>query len=324
MLRDLDIPTDDRLMVGLVTGDDAGVYRLRDDLAIVQTVDFFTPIVDDPLWYGRIAAANSLSDVYAMGGIPLTAMNILCYPISERDPSELAAILRGGSEKIAEAGAVLLGGHSVEDSEPKYGLAVTGSIDPNLITTNAGAVAGDYVILTKPLGTGIITTAAKYDSCPVEYLEAAMRSMATLNAGAATAMRNVGIGSDGVHAATDITGFALAGHLFNIARESGVRIELAWRELPVLTGAEFLALEGNITRGDRENREHLGDRLVFESGVPPERQHIVVDPQTSGGLAICVAENRLQDLLVELEKQGTLCRAVIGRVTAGEPALVVC
>ena len=311
-------------MVGLLTGDDAGVYRLRDDLAIVQTVDFFTPIVDDPLWFGRIAAANSLSDVYAMGGVPLTVMNILCYPISTRDPSELAAILRGGSEKVAEAGAVLLGGHSVEDTEPKFGLAVTGTVDPERVTTNAGARPGDYVVLTKPLGTGIITTAAKFDECSPETLQIARESMATLNDGAAEAMRAVGIGPDGVHAATDITGFALAGHLFNIARESGVRIELDWRALPVLPNAESLALAGNVTRGDRENREFLGDRLSFSESVPPERQNVVLDPQTSGGLAICVAENRLQDLLVELEKRGTLARAVIGRVVAGAPALVVC
>ena len=308
-------------MVGLVTGDDAGVYRLRDDLAIVQTVDFFTPIVDDPLWFGRIAAANSLSDVYAMGGIPLTAMNILCYPIAERDPSELAAILRGGSEKIAEAGAVLLGGHSVEDSEPKFGLAVTGSIDPEHIATNAGAKPGDYIVLTKPLGTGIITTAAKFDACSPESLQSAMESMATLNAGAAEAMRAVGIGHDGVHAATDITGFALAGHLFGIARESEVRIELDWRALPALPEAEPLALAGNITRGDRENRAHLGEALVLSPDVPAERQNLVLDPQTSGGLAICVAENRLQDLLRELETNGAPARAVIGRVVKGDPAL---
>ena len=324
MLRDLEIPTDDRLMVGLITGDDAGVYRLRDDLAIVQTVDFFTPIVDDPLWYGRIAAANSLSDVYAMGGIPLTAMNILCYPISERDPSELAAILRGGSEKIAESGAVLLGGHSVEDSEPKYGLSVTGSIDPNHITTNAGARAGDAIVLTKPLGTGIVTTAAKYDQASPEALLAACESMAALNGGAAAAMRRIGIGPGGIHAATDITGFALAGHLFHIARESNLVIELYWRNLPVLPEAESLALAGNVTRGDRENRAYIGERLHFAADVPAERQNIVLDPQTSGGLAICVAENRLDDLLVELEREGTLARAVIGRVVAGDPALKVC
>ncbi len=324
MLRDLEIPTDDRLMVGLLTGDDAGVYRLRDDLAIVQTVDFFTPIVDNPLWFGRIAAANSLSDVYAMGGVPLTAMNILCYPISTRDPSELAAILRGGSEKVAEAGAVLLGGHSVEDSEPKFGLAVTGTVDPDHITTNAGAQPGDYIVLTKPLGTGIITTAAKFDECSPETLQTACESMATLNSGAADAMRTVGIVREGVHAATDITGFALSGHLFNIARESGVRIEIDWCALPILPDAETLALAGNVTRGDVENREFLGDRLSFSADVPSERQSVIVDPQTSGGLAICVAENRLQELLVELEKRGTLSRAVIGRVVAGAPALAVC
>ena len=184
MLRDLKIPGDANLLVGLTTGDDAGVYRVTENVALVQTLDFFTPIVDDPYLYGQIAAANSLSDVYAMGGRPLTAMNILCFPIHDRDPRELAEILRGGADKVAEAGVALVGGHSVDDPEPKFGLSVTGLVDPAHITTNAGARPGDLIVLTKPLGTGIVTTAAKFDECDPEVLALACRSMATLNAGA--------------------------------------------------------------------------------------------------------------------------------------------
>lgn len=323
MLRDLKTTADERLIVGLATGDDAGVFRLSESAALVQTLDFFTPIVDDPYRYGQIAAANSLSDVYAMGGTPLTAMNIVCYPIHDRDPAELAAILRGGADKMAEAGVALVGGHSVDDSEPKYGLSVTGLVDPARITTNAGAQPGDSVVLTKPLGTGIVTTAAKFDECPADVLESACDSMAILNAEAAEAMRRVGIGPDGIHAATDITGFALLGHLTHLARASGVRLLLDCRAIPLLPAVEELAAKGNVTRGGKDNAEYLSQAVTFAGGVRATLRDVFFDPQTSGGLAICVAEARVPELMSELEDLGVETRSVIGRVFAGTPGIDV-
>ncbi len=305
------------MLVGLITGDDAGVYRLTDELALVQTLDFFTPIVDDPYLFGQIAAANSLSDVYAMGGKPVTVMNILCFPIRERDPQELARILQGGADKVAESGAALVGGHSVEDPEPKFGLSVTGLIDPRHITTNAGAQPGDVIVLTKPLGTGIVTTAAKFDEAGPETLSAAIGSMATLNAGAANAMRQIGIGPEhAIHAATDITGFGLLGHLYQLAKASGVGLELDSNSLPMLPDIEALIAAKNVTRGDHENRAYLGEHLVITDNVLPWRLSLMLDPQTSGGLAICVREDALPALLDALAEQQTLAQAVIGRVVA--------
>ncbi len=293
------------------------MYRLTDELALVQTLDFFTPIVDDPYLFGQIAAANSLSDVYAMGGKPVTVMNIVCFPIRERDPAELALILQGGADKVAESEAALVGGHSVEDPEPKFGLSVTGLIDPRHITTNAGARAGDVIVLTKPLGTGIIITAAKFDEASPDTLNAAVRSMATLNAGAANAMRQIGIGPDQpVHAATDITGFGLLGHLYQLAKASGVALELDSNALPMLPDVEALIAAKNVTRGDTENRAYLGEHLVVTNEVLSWRLSLMLDPQTSGGLAICVREDALPDLLDALAEQQTLAHAIIGRVVA--------
>jgi selenide,water dikinase len=281
--------------------------------------------VDDPYWFGQIAAANSLSDVYAMGGRPITAMNIVCFPIRERDPHELAAILRGGAAKVAEAGAALVGGHSVEDPEPKFGLSVTGVIDPAHITTNAGARAGDVIVLTKALGTGIITTANKFDECDPATLDAAMESMAALNAGAAEAMRKVGIGPHlPIHAATDVTGFGLLGHLYQLAKASGVGLVLNSAALPALPDAEQLAAAGNVTRGDRDNRAFLGEHLAFQEEIAPTRLNLMLDPQTSGGLAIFVAEAGVDLLLEALAAQGVQTRAVIGRaVTSDAPTITI-
>ncbi len=323
VLRDLRIPSDERLIVGLVTGDDAGVYRISDDVAIVQTLDFFTPIVDDPYQYGQIAAANSLSDVYAMGGTPLTAMNIVCFPINERDINELGEILRGGVEKVAEAGATLVGGHSIDDPAPKYGLSVTGIVDPRHIATNAGAQPGDVLILTKPLGTGIVTTALKFDECGADVLDAAVASMTTLNARAAEAMRAVGIGPGGVHAATDITGFGLLGHLYHLARASGVNLGLEAGVLPLLPQVEELAERGNVTQGGRNNGAYLSEVVRFAEDIPQPRRDVMLDPQTSGGLAISVAKERADEMLRTLEKLGVATRVVIGRVAAGEPGIDV-
>ena len=294
-------------------------------MALVQTVDFFTPIVDDPYMFGQIAAANSLSDVYAMGGRPITVMNIVCFPLAERGVAELAEIMRGGAEKVAESGAALVGGHSVEDPEPKFGLSVTGIVDPAHIGTNAAALPGDRIVLTKPLGTGIVTTAAKFDECPPEVLDAACRSMATLNAGAAEAMRKVGIGPDlPIHAVTDITGFALLGHLFHLARASRVGIEIDSGGLPLLPHVEQLAAAGSVTRGGKENGAYLSNYLDIGAGISAARLNVMLDPQTSGGLAICVAEHALPQLLEELESRGVPTRAEIGRIiAAADPILHV-
>jgi selenide, water dikinase len=289
----------------------------------VQTLDFFTPVVDDPYMYGQIAAANSLSDVYAMGGRPITVMNILCYPIGTRDINELGAILRGGADKIAESGAALVGGHSVDDPEPKYGLSVTGLVDPEHIATNSGARPGDVIVLTKPLGTGIITTAAKFDACDEATLAAACASMATLNAGAGRAMTKVGIGEGGVHAATDITGFALLGHLYHMARASGVSLHLDSTALPILPNAEELAAQGNVTRGGRDNAAYLAEHLRIEESVSEPCRSVMLDPQTSGGLAIFVAPDRVSELLTALEEEGVAVRSVIGRASDGPPLLHV-
>lgn len=324
MLRGLPDSRDRNLLVGIATGDDAGVYQLASGPAIVQTVDFFTPIVDDAYTFGRIAAANALSDVYAMGGTPVTALNIACFPTAERDISELAAVLRGGSDTLQEEGVALLGGHTVDDPEPKYGMCVTGIVDPEHVATNAGARPGDRIVLTKPLGTGVVTTARKFDECPDHAFEAAVASMMKTNAGAAAAMREVGIAEGRVHAATDITGFGLIGHLYQLAKASGVRIVLRAADVPVLPEADALAAAGNVTRAERETPEYIGAALTFGAQVPKARRSLLLDPQTSGGLAICVASQAVGELVDRLRTQGTLVAQVIGHVErADSPAVVV-
>lgn len=306
------------MLVAIDTRDDAGVFRVREDIALVQTVDFFTPIVDDPYWYGAIAAANSLSDIYAMGGRPLTALNLVCFPIDTAPADMLIDILHGGYDKAQEAGVVILGGHSVDDPEPKYGMAVTGVIHPQKVVTNSGAKTGDLLVLTKPLGTGIITTAAKFDECPAEVLDEAIRVMATLNAGAGQAMQEVG-----VHAATDVTGFGLMGHLHQMALASGMAIRVFARQVPLLPEAERMALQGNTTRGGSLNREYVGDLLQFSDSVPLSLQHVLLDPQTSGGLVIAVEPERAPALLEALRAHQTPCAEVIGEVFEGTPGLIV-
>jgi selenide, water dikinase len=290
------------------------------EMALIQTVDFFTPIVDDPYDFGRIAAANSLSDVYAMGGVPLSALNIVCFPIKELPPEMLAAILRGGGDTMREAGVHLAGGHSVDDPEPKYGLAVTGTVHPDHITTNAGARVGDILVLTKPLGTGILTTAAKFDALDADTLQIAVETMATLNDNAAAAMRAVGIGpSLAVSAATDITGFGLMGHLSHIARESNVGIAIRSDALPLLPRAYELAEQDYVTGGGSSNARHLADVVTFAETIPQAMREICFDPQTSGGLCICVRPESVDALLDELEKRGVETRAIIGEIIADNP-----
>lgn len=275
---------DARLIVGFDLADDAGVVRLDAERALVQTVDFFTPIVDDPYTYGAIAAANALSDVYAMGGEPISALNVLCW--NDSLPTEvLARILEGGLAKVREAGAVLAGGHSVTDTEPKYGLAVTGLVHPDRIWANQGARPGDRLLLSKPLGTGIITTALKNGACPPAAERAAIDAMQTLN----RAVRDAAAAAGPVHACTDVTGFGLAGHAWEMARASEVTLVFDASALPCLPEALRLASEGHLTRGDVSNRTYVGDALSFE-GVSVPLQRVVADPQTSGGLLLSMPE----------------------------------
>lgn len=295
------------MLVGPETSDDAGVFLLNETTALIQTVDFFTPIVDDPYLFGQIAAANSLSDVYAMGGQPLTAMNLVAFPIGCLPDTVLADILRGGADKIREAGAVLVGGHTVEDSEPKYGLSVTGLADPRRIWTNAGALPGDQLILTKPLGTGILATAARAGLCR-EAAAAAAQSMAVLNAAAAQAAKD-----QPVHACTDITGFGLLGHLHEVAAASGVTLEIDSAALPLLPEAAMAATMGMVPAGAYANRNYL-TMIRFAESVPEALRDICFDPQTSGGLLFSLPEPAAVVLLAALQALG-ITAALIGRVT---------
>jgi selenide, water dikinase len=286
------------------------VFRLRDDLAIVNTVDFFTPIVDDPYTFGAISAANSLSDVYAMGGEPKTAMNIVCFPQKELDTEILVEILRGGAEKAEEAGVVVVGGHTVDDPEIKYGMSVTGIVDPRRVIRNVGARPGDALLLTKPLGTGILTTALKHQKLADAAYQAAVRSMATLNRSGAEAMR----GYD-VHAGTDVTGFGLLGHGHEMARGSEVTLTIDAAALPLLPDLERLVVEGHLTGGCKRNRAYLEGKVSVSPSVPDALREAAFDPQTSGGLLIAVAERDADALLADLRARGLDARR-IGSVVA--------
>jgi selenide,water dikinase len=304
---------DPRLLVGFETSDDAGVVQLTPELALVQTVDFFTPIVDDPYWFGRIAAANALSDVYAMGGTPLSALNIVGFPEKDLELSVLAEILRGGQDALKEAGALLLGGHTVSDPELKYGLAVTGTIHPAQIFTNAAARPGDLLVLTKPLGTGIVCTALKRGVLPDDELERVTQSMARLNAGAARAMRVLG-----AHAATDITGFGLLGHGMELARGSGVSLEIDLAALPLLPRTLEYAAAGHITGGGRKNLEYVRSHIVGLEGLSEAWTGVLADPQTSGGLLLSIPPEREKDITAAMVAEGVEGAVVIGRVLAGK------
>ncbi len=302
-------PHNPNLLVGFEHADDAGVYLLRDDLALVQTLDFFTPIVDDPFDYGRIAALNSINDVWAMGGTPLTAMAITCFPRNGVDFAILGEIMRGGLSVLTENNVVLVGGHSVDNAEIMFGYSVTGIIDPNQIATNSGARPGDVLILTKPIGTGVISTAIKFEKCPPEIADASLQTMLTSAREAAAAMRDFG-----VKAATDITGFGLLGHAWEVAKASQVTFEIDSAKVPLLPHAFELAAQGMLTRGDRVNREYVGDDVAIDPAVGKEMQSLLYDPQTAGGLLICIAEDRANELLARLQQtypQAT----IIGKVS---------
>ena len=298
------------LLVGTSTADDAGVFRIAPDLALVQTVDFFTPIVDDAFQFGAIAAANALSDVYAMGGEPKTALNVACFPQSGVPLEVLTDILRGGLAKAEEAGVVVVGGHTVIDEEIKFGMAVTGLVHPDRILRNVGARPGDALVLTKALGTGIVATALKRGAgSPAEHA-AAIESMAALNAAAARVLRGFE-----VHACTDVTGFGLFGHAYEVAHGSGVRLALVAERLPLLPGARALAAAGHLTGGCQRNREWLADDVEMAPGVPADLAEVAWDPQTSGGLLVAVPAATAPRLLDAFRAAGVRA-ATIGAVEA--------
>lgn len=295
--------------MGTNTADDAGVYRLTPDLALVQTVDVFTPVVDDPYWFGVIAAANALSDVYAMGGTPRLALNIAGFPRAKLPLDILGQILRGGADKCQEAGVVVIGGHTLDDPEPKYGLAVTGTVRPDRIITNATARPGDRLVLTKPLGIGVITTGIKYEQTSPATVEEAIRVMAALNRPAADVMVEVG-----VSAATDVTGFGLLGHLYEMTRASGVRARIWALQVPVLEEAWSLVRRGVVPGGTQRNRAAL-DGIVAWEGVEEEAQVLLCDAQTSGGLLMSIPQDRVDRALSLLRERAVPTAAVIGEVT---------
>jgi len=306
---------DPALLVGADTLDDAAVYRLTGEIALVQTIDFFTPVVDDPYDFGRIAAANAFSDVYAMGGRPLTALNIVCFPSGVLPLETLGRILQGGAETARLAGATIVGGHTIDDPEPKYGLAVTGVLEPGHELTNAGARPGDALILTKPLGTGVISTAIKQGTASAEAIAAATASMATLNRGGAEVAR-----ACGAHALTDITGFGLLGHLSELCRASGVLAEVWYDRLPLLVQAEALAQTGVVPGGTRRNLEYVQPWTAFDPELEPWQHLLCADAQTSGGLILVVSPEKVPEALEALTAGDTPAAVVIGRVITREEA----
>ncbi len=311
------LATDPRILVGASTRDDAAVVRLTADRAVVATVDFFTPIVDSAYDFGRIAAANALSDIYAMGGTPVFALNIVGWPRDTLPLELLGEVLKGGADVVREAGAFVLGGHSVDDPEPKFGMVVIGEVHPDRVVTNAGAKPQDVLVLTKPIGTGVLATGLKRDLLSEAELAPAVAAMTTLNAGAARAMLAVG-----VHAATDVTGFGLLGHLHTMLLASGVAAELASAAVPLLPHAREMAERGAIPGGTKRNAESLGDAVSFAAAVDPVTRLLLADAQTSGGLLLAVAPERGPTLVAALERERTPAAAVIGRIIVGTPGRI--
>jgi len=311
-------PKDENLLVGFDTADDAGVYRLRDDLAIVQTVDFFTPIVDDPFVYGQIAALNSINDVWAMAGTPLTALAITCFPKKGVDPAILGEIMRGGLETLNKYGVTLIGGHSVDNQQIMFGYSVTGVIDPGKIATNAGAQPGDIIILTKPIGTGVISTGIKFEKTTPEIAASSVATMLTPGRYAAEAMREFG-----VEGATDVTGFALLGHAWEMARASKVTIEVESGAVPLLEGALELVAAGMLTSADKTNREYVGEDVELDESVDKDLVKLLFDPQTAGGMLISVSPERAADLLVRLRENYPQAEKIGCVLERGEHSIVV-
>lgn len=320
MLGYLPKVTDPNVLVGTETHDDAGVYRLTDEIALVQTLDFFPPVVDDPYVYGQIAAANALSDVYAMGGQPKTVLNLVGFPDDEVGIAEwLGKILQGGAERCVAAGAVILGGHSIRDREIKFGLSVTGIVHPKKVWANSGARPGDKLVLTKPLGTGFVTTAAKKEMCPPVVLKAACDVMVQLNEGG----RDAVIAAGGAHSVTDVTGFGLCGHAFEMADGSGVTLAIDLGQLPLIPGVAEHGLTKFRARTSRTNADYVKAQSRFEGTPDPVRAEFLWDPQTSGGLLISISAERVPALIGELKRRGALATAVIGEVLPRQDVALV-
>jgi selenide,water dikinase len=315
------LPTvqDPNVLVATETNDDAGVYRLTDEIAIVQTLDFFPPLVDDPFVYGQIAATNALSDVYAMGGLPKTALNLVGYP-DDKDPglTWLGEILRGGADRCVAAGVVVLGGHTVRDGEIKFGMSVTGLVHPQKVLTNATARPGDKLVLTKPLGTGFVTTARKMDACPEDLFQAACASMIELNLPGRDAMVEVGVNS-----ATDVTGFGLAGHAYGMAQGSKVTMIFQVGQLPIFAGAENLARKPYLTRASKTNEAYVAGDLRKEGRIDAARLEFFYDAQTSGGLLISVPAERADALVNSARAKGATAACIIGEVVERQDAALI-
>lgn len=316
VLRHISPAEDPNALVDASTGDDAAVYLLEENRALVVTTDFFTPIVDDPYQYGQIAASNALSDLYAMGARPLFALNLLAFPRAQLEEGALEQIVRGGADKAREAGIPILGGHSIDDTEPKYGLVAVGEVDPGKMTANSAAKPGQRLVLTKAIGTGIIATAIKAGTANAAVVEGATRSMAALNRGAAEAMGEVG-----VRAATDVTGFGLLGHLRQMLRASGVAAMVEAAAVPLLPGALELAETARFPGGTLRNLADLGQEVSFPEGLPEAHRTLLADAQTSGGLLMAVPEEMLPDLLDRLAGRSPVA-AVIGVVVEGSPGRI--
>ncbi len=316
-MKDLAVLADENLLVGLETSDDGAVYRLTSEIALISTVDYRTPPVDDPYWFGQIAAANSLSDVYAMGGKPLTALNLVMFPSKKLDLGLLKDILRGGSDKIKEARSSMAGGHSVDDNEPKYGLAVTGQVHPERILTNSGCRAGDALILTKPLGTGVLFNANRSGKLSYPELEAILPQVAALNSKAIETALNFE-----VHACTDITGFGILGHSLEMAQGSDVQIEMVYDRLPFYPNALHMYQKGETTGSNQANRQLVNGRWEVAKTLSPEAEELLFDPQTSGGLLLSVPDAEADDLVTALHAAGVEIAVRVAQVIDGERPMV--
>ncbi|HEY2805765.1 MAG TPA: selenide, water dikinase SelD [Gemmatimonadales bacterium] len=317
VLRHLPAGTNPDILVDAALSDDAAVIKLSDDRALVLTTDFFTPIVDDPFAFGQIAAANAISDVYAMGGRPLYCLNLVGWPRETLSLDVLGEVLRGAADIVAKAGAFMVGGHSIDDPEPKFGLVAVGEVDPRCVTTNAAAKPGDVLVLTKPIGSGVIATAIKREKAPEESVTAAIASMTTLNRDAAEAGRDAG-----VRAATDVTGFGLLGHLRSMMKASKCAAELDAAAVPLMPGARALAEGGCISGGTRRNFEFVSPTTTFPDGMDQITRLLLADAQTSGGLLLCTPAANVAGLVADLKRRGTPAAAVVGRVVAGEPGAI--
>ncbi len=318
-LSGLKTPSDANLLVGVETSDDAAVYRLTDEIAMINTIDFITPPVDDPYWFGQISAANSISDIYSMGGRPLTALNIVMFPSKHLDMGLLKEILQGGSDKVVEAGASLAGGHSVDDEEPKYGLCVNGIVHPERVITNAGSRPGDALILTKPLGTGVLFNAVRSGRMPYRDLERdVLPSVAALNGPAMKAALEFEL-----HACTDITGFGIAGHLLEVALGSNSRVVLKYSDLPLYPGVLDMYRKGETTGSNQANRLMTQPKMEIQTSLSKSEAEVLYDPQTSGGLLLSVADTQAVELMAALSASGVQQAVQVGEIVEGSPGIVV-